>query len=203
MTPGKAALSVVLKADELMIAESQDPILWQNVLISINAGKSMIDASPSVQFKTSSSPGVNGAEDPTEPTDQLAVQLGIDAILVKGACSPALTTPYMHLDAHCWEAMKKAVPSRGTSAFAPIVVPATLLGLWFQKTGLGNPTQAQALEVLRTVNVNDKNPSRAIQNTQWLQRRSGGQIVVNPAEISQAVKLAKCFCTKQWSEWKE
>jgi hypothetical protein len=202
MTNVKAALSVVLKADDVIVAEVQDPVLWQHVLTAINAGKPAINTT-SLTGSVATKPEDNGGPDPADPLGQLALQIGIDANVVRGACSPTLHSPYLHLDAHCWEAMKKAVPSRGTLAIAPIVVAATLLGLWFHKTGLGNPTQAQAQEVLGTVHIVDKNASRAIQNTSWLQGRGGGQIVINPAEISQAVKVAKCFCTKQWSEWKE
>jgi len=99
--------------------------------------------------------------------------------------------------------MKKQLAKRGPFAISPVVAVATLLGLWFHKAGLGNPTQAQAHAVLGTINVTDKNASRSIQNTSWLQGRSGGQIVLNPAEISRAVRLAKCFCLKDWTEWKE
>jgi hypothetical protein len=99
--------------------------------------------------------------------------------------------------------MKKQLGKRGPTAVSAIVAAATLLGLWFQKAELGNPTQAQAQGVLGTINITDKNASRSIQNTSWLQGRSGGQIVLNPAEISRAVRLAKCFCTKDWATWKE
>jgi hypothetical protein len=203
-TAVKAKLSVVLKANELVIAEVEDAILWQDILTAINSGKSNLDSSKAPEEKKIE--GQNGTPDKGKESDhigKLATQLGITTDLVNGGCSPSNSAPYLHLDAHCWEAMKKALPSRGTSAIAPVVVAATLLGLWFQKTGLGNPTQAQAQEVLGTVNVTDKNSSRAIQNTSWLQGRTGGQIVLNPAEISKAIKLAKCFCTKQWAEWKE
>ncbi len=99
--------------------------------------------------------------------------------------------------------MKKQVPERGSLAIPPIVTAATLLTLWFHKAGLGTATQAQAKAVLATINVTDPNASRSIQNTSWLQGRSGGQIILNPAEVSKAVKLAKYFCTKDWTSWKE
>lgn len=204
MTSVKAALTVVLKANEVVVAEVEDAVLWQNVLTAINTGKPALsadleheDATPG--GTTSNSPGTLAD---TSVLAMLAQQLSIEPSLVQGACAPTLEPPYLHLDLHCWEDMRKQVPKRGILAISPIVAAATLLALWFNKAGLGNPTQAQAKLVLGTINVEDPNASRSIQNTTWLQGRSGGQFVLNPAEISKAVKLAKCFCSKDWSSWK-
>jgi hypothetical protein len=205
MTSVKASLVVTLKANDVVVAEVEDPALWQRVLTAINNGKSTLDPSARI-------PGAPGRSDSEEcsavnngsgPLNQFAAQLGIDVAQIQGACAPSTDVPYMHLDLHCWEVMKKQLAKRGPFAISPIVAVATLLGLWFHKTGLGNPTQAQAHAVLETINVTDKNASRSIQNTSWLQGRSGGQIVLNPAEISKAVRLARCFCIKDWTEWKE
>jgi hypothetical protein len=108
----------------------------------------------------------------------------------------------MRLNAHCWEEMKKQLPARGKTAISPIVAAITMLLLWFQKAGLGNATQAQAQAVLATISLSDPNASRSIGNASWLQLRPG-QVVLNPAEISKAVKLTTCFCTKDWTTWKE
>lgn len=208
MAPVKAVLTVILKADDVVVAEIEDGSLWQRVLTAINAGKSDIEADPTLRgtaLGTGSSalyPG-NGRPVEGDAVDLLAQQLGIDAALVRGACSPTAEAPYMHLDLHCWEYMKKQSPKRGPTAVSPIVAASTLLALWFQKAGIGNPTQAQAKQVLAAINVSDPNASRSVRNTSWLHGRSGGQVVLNPAEISKAVKLAKCFCSKDWSSWKE
>ncbi len=211
MTPVKAALSVILKADNVVVAEIEDASLWQRVLTAINSGKSDIEPDPTLkgaaanagQGALDQTKGGNGGGVGSGPVDQLAQQLGIDAALVQGACSPTGDAPYMHLDLHCWEDMKKQLPKRGPTAVSPIVAAATLLALWFQKAGIGNPTQAQAKQVLAVIHLTDPNASRSVQHTSWLQGRPGGQIVLNPAEISKAVKLAKCFCSKDWSPWKE
>ncbi len=207
MTSVKAALTVTLKADEVVVAEIQDPVLWQRILTAINNGKSTlgpseesVDGGGAAAEKGIVGDGSGGG---ASPLDSLAAQLGVEPSFVEGACSPGNESPYMHLDLHCWEEMKKQVPPRGITAISPIIVPATLLGLWFRKAGLGNPTQAQAQAVLATINTSDRNASRAIQNTSWLQGRPGGQIVLNPAEISKAVKLAKCFCSKDWTGWSQ
>ena len=96
--------------------------------------------------------------------------------------------------------MKKRTPSRGPGSISATALAGTLLCLWFQEASIGNPTQAQALEALKTIGVQDKNPSRGIKQAKWLQGRSGGVIVLNPAQISKAFSLAKSFCLKQWSQ---
>jgi len=208
MAPVKAVLTVILKADDVVVAEIEDGSLWQRVLTAINAGKSDIPTDPTPIGATTGA-GLDALHQGTGrpvgggAVDHLAQQLGIDAAVVQGACSPTSEAPYMHLDLHCWENMKKQLPKRGQTSVSPVVAAATLLALWFQKAGIGNPTQAQAKQVLAQINVSDPNASRSIQNTSWLQGRSGGQVLLNPAEISKAVKLAKCFCSKDWSSWKE
>lgn len=205
MTAVKAKLTVILKADEVVVAEVEDPVLWQHALTVIHGGKpeprtnlGVVGAAEKPQ-----KPNGAGAAEGEGPLGIMAEQLGLEPAVLQGACSPQAEAPYMHLDAHCWEEMKQQLPSRGALAVAPIVAATTLLALWFQKASLGNPTQAQAKAVLATINISDPNASRSIQNASWLQSRAGGQVVLNPAEISKAVKLAKCFCSKNWSAWKE
>jgi hypothetical protein len=210
-TPVKATLSVILKANDVVVAEVEDPVLWQRILTAINRGKNDGNLDPDGAgagrdgdgLLTDDVSGNNGERPATGSVDALAKQLGIDAAVVQGACSPTNQEPYLHLDAHCWEVMKRQLPARGPTALSPIVAAATMLALWFNKAGLGNPTQAQAKAVLATINVGDPNASRSIQNATWLQGRAGGQIILNPAEISKAVKLTKSFCSKDWGAWKE
>lgn len=206
MTAVKATLTVILKANDVVVAEVEDPVLWQRVLTVIHGGR----VEPGTDLGAART--ADKLEVPTQdartgggagPLGLMAEQLGLELALLQGACSPQAEAPHMHLDPHCWEEMKRQLPSRGPITVAPIVAATTLLSLWFQKAGLGNPTQAQAKAVLATINITDPNASRSIQNASWLQSRAGGQVVLNPAEISKAVKLAKCFCTKDWSPWKE
>lgn len=211
MTSVKAKLCVILKADEVVVAEVEDASLWQRVLSVINGGKSEVlagdqkDAKQEAGDKDSDPAGErgSGSSKGTDAIDQLAQQLGISTAMLRGACSPTAEAPYLHLDLHCWEEMKKQVPQRGSAAVSPIVAAATLVALWFRAASLGSLTQAQAKQVLGTINLTDPNASRSLKNTSWLQGRPGAQIVLNPAEISKAVKLAKCFCTKDWAAWKE
>jgi hypothetical protein len=207
MTSVKATLTVVLKANDLVVAEVEDAVLWQRILTAIHNGNS--DLQTERLQKGPDNAKVGQGKDQIDqapgssPVDQLASQLGISRALVEGGCSPTTEQPYVVLNAHCWEDMKKQLPERGTLAIAPIVAAATILALWFQKAALGTPTQAQAQAVLATINLRDPNASRSIRNAGWLQPRAGGQFVLNPAEISKSVMLAKCFCSKDWKTWKE
>jgi len=205
MSSVKAALTVTLKANSVVVAEIEDAALWQQVLTAINRGNSVLEALPTPTTSTQLGQpeiGILNNNSDSSALGQFAAQIGVDVAQVQGACSPTSDGVFMHLDSHCWEEMKKQVPQRGILAIAPLGLSATLLALWFQKAGLGSPTQAQSQAVLGTISLRDNNPSRSIQNTVWLQSRAGGQIVLNPAEISRAIKLAKCFCTKDWAPWK-
>lgn len=200
----KANLKVILKASDVLVAESTDPILWQNVLLAINSGVpdlSSVDNQLETRASTSSnSAGVRQAC--SDHLAQFAAQLALDQAQVFEACEPKSEKPFLHLDLHCWEEMKKQLPKSGSASVPLLALPATLLVLWMSRAGLGTATQAQAQAVLDTINTRDRNASRSLRNTSWLKGRPGGQIVVNPAEISRALKVARCFCSKDWSTWK-
>jgi hypothetical protein len=207
--PFKAKLTVTLKANDVTVAEIEDANLWQQILAAMNVGASRLptkfgsagpeDGAAGEAVGTAESVGnING-----KSVARLANSLGIDGAAIEGACSPSGDPPYLQLDVHCWEQMRSQLPKTGATAITPIAASATLLALWFREAGLGNPTQSQAQAVLNMIGVRDQNPSRGIKNSDWLQSRAGGQIVLNPAAISRAILLAKCFCSKSWKEWKE
>jgi hypothetical protein len=205
----KAKLTVTLKANDVIVAEIEDANLWQQIVAAINGGKSRLPsnlgsagpeggAAGETVGTAEGSDNVNG-----KSVARLANRLAVDSAAIEGACSPSGDAPYLHLDVHCWEQMRSQLPKTGATAITPIAASATLLALWFREAGLGNATQSQAQAVLDTIRIRDQNPSRGIKNSDWLQSRAGGQIVLNPAAISKAVLLAKCFCSKSWKEWKE
>jgi hypothetical protein len=194
----KAKLKVVLQAGETVVAEVEDSLLWQRVLDAINkGGGEHFEADPLVQ----QAGGGNGKPKPpvNDAIDKFAQLIGITREQAIGACSPTTDSPYMHLDSRYWEAMKNQTPERGPSAYSPMAVAATLLALWFQCAELGNATQAQAQAVLATIHIRDRNASRGIQRSTWLQPRSGGVVVLNPAQASRAIAIAKAWCTQDWS----
>jgi hypothetical protein len=47
--------------------------------------------------------------------------------------------------------------------------------------------------------MHDRNASRGIQRSAWLHSRPGGAIVLNPAQASRAITIAKYFCSKKWT----
>jgi hypothetical protein len=212
MRSGKATLSIVLMANDLEIARSEDQNLWHRVHGEILTGGSNLSEDWKLDRKNGagSLKTGEGAYSETESSrstaiDQLAQQLGVGREQLEGACSPSTAPPFIHLDVHHWEAMKNQV-GRGKFAIAPVAAAATLLLLWFKKVEavgprLGGVTRAETRAVLSTIQVNDKNPHRSVKHAVWLQMR-GSQILLNPAEISKADKLATCFCTKDWTAWK-
>lgn len=194
----KATLKIILMANETEVAESDDPMLWQKVLGAINGGTiSKLDIEKQTNGNLTQDQNEIDASD--DPIVKFAKTLNVSVPELKGALSPSSEAPYLHLDHHCWEQMKKSTPSRGPGALSPVPVAATLLALWLKEANLDvQPTQALALAVLRTIGVQDRNPGRGITNSDWLQARAGGQIVINAAQYGKAIKIARSFCTKKW-----
>lgn len=198
----KAELRVILKANDVEVAESQDPIIWQRVFAAITGGiASDLPAVVTPVPDGAQPPAPASTRDTSGPVNRLAAAVGIDPALILGSCGPITTAPFVQLDAHAWEAMKKALPQRGTRALAPIQLSATLLGLWFNYANLGTPTLAQAQAVLATINQRDTNAARGLSKADWLQVRPGGSYNVNPAHTSRAIAIAKSYATRDWSTY--
>ncbi len=202
--PAKAKLTIVLKADEKVVAEVENPVLWQRVLGVINAAGDT--ASAVDQMETTDDLPLTGSNNArsTDIADDDAVgrfakSIGAPIDAVKGALAPSMKPPYLHLDRHCWAAMKKNIPLRGPRSISPTGLAGTLLVRWFEEAKIDKkPTQALVAEVLKTANAIDKNPSRSIRNTKWLQSRTAGSFIINPAEIEKANEVVRAFCTKTW-----
>jgi hypothetical protein len=202
----KAKLLVVLKADEVEVAASEDAALWQQILVAITSGRPL--AAPAErpgrgnagQESMGDAPPRRNASG-NDPASRMAAALDIDLNVLIGACAPQADAPFITLDIHRYEAMRKALPARGSKAVPNISLAGTLLGLWFHYANLGHVSQAQAQAVLDPLGQRDNNPGRGIGNTEWLQTRAGGQFSINPAEISKATTIARCFCTKDWTSY--
>jgi hypothetical protein len=196
----KAKLKISLFANDTIVAETEDPALWQKVLLAINCGATDIGplSVPALSTYAGAPPPAPATSNDT--MDKFAKELGISRDELDGACAPTLEPPYLHLDRHCWEAMKKQTPERGPTAYSAIAVSATLLALWFKASGQSAPTLTQAQAVLGTIDLKDQNAARGIERTEWLQSRPGGTIVINPSRVSQAVAIAKSFCSKSWAK---
>jgi hypothetical protein len=210
--PLKASMSVVLKANEVVVAEVDDAILWNAVFAAINNGSSTLlpvvpTGAQALSLDAANPPAIQIQqqiqETPVaEPLNKLAKELGVELDVLIGSCDPTSSEPHLRLDFHCWEQMKKELPMRGPKAIAPIVLAATALCLWARSGGVGPITQGQAQAVLATLGLRDPNASRGIKSAEWLQSRPGGQIVLNPSQVSKAILIASCFCKQDWSAWK-
>lgn len=212
MSQVKAKLSVVLMADSVTVAEVEDPRLWQQVLNVINGDAAIVGAK---QPPLDSNTFRNGGPSPNEPPAsfpagaqgdsklaKFADFLKLDSAIVDGACSPTDTEPYLHLNPHCWEAFKNQVTNFSGKSISPIGMAATLLLCWSHSGGPKTVTQAAIRKVLGTINLTDKNPSRGLKTTSWISMRAGGTVLLNPAEVSKGQLASRCFCRKDWTDWK-
>jgi hypothetical protein len=198
MSP-KAKLTLLLKADETIVAEIEDAVLWHRVLGIINQGDSKdssksagLDPLNSAPLENNASPGAQDA------ISKFSKRLGLSSDVVVGALAPSTEPPYLELNSHNWEAFKKVCPARGPGAVSAIGLAGTALALWLKDARLEVPaTQALATAVLDTISIKDPNASRGIKNSKWLQGRSGGTIIVNPAEISKAQEIVRAYCLKK------
>ena len=192
----KAELKIVLQANNTIVAESSDPILWQKVLASINAPP---ESAPNNSIDNANQINVPDLLSPKGPLDKMAKEIGISIDVLKGACDPSNSTPFIHLDKHHWEAMKKATPLRGPNSISPIILSATMLILWKEKAKLGDATIKEAQEALDTLGLYDKHANRSLSNCEWLQLR-GKNVIINPSQTSKAITFARSYCTKEWKQ---
>lgn len=183
----QAKLTVTLKANDVLVAESEDAGLWQKVLLAITE-------------KTELSITTEKTDEEVPDRSALgeyADELGLDVETVQGACDPSGTAPFIHLDSHCWSDWVSNIPVRGRGSISPVALAATLLVLWFRRAKLGITTQDQAQEVLASINASGSNPARSLHNCEWLQRRNDGKVQLNPAQIKKAVEVARAFCARE------
>jgi len=210
----KASLKIVLKADDVIVAESEDVELWQHVLSQMNQPGS---ASPATDktFRQDSETSRNEQEASLFSTEaeesaaqskrekaitKLAGLLDVEEEVLVGACSPQTESPFIHLDKHHWQELKERLPSRGRNAIPSIVIAASILVLWLDEISDRKPSVDDAQSVLDTIDIRDRNPGRGISNCQWLQERNG-EIVLNPAKTNMAVAVARAYCKGEKPEF--
>jgi hypothetical protein len=193
----KANLKVVLHANDVVVAESEDPSLWQRVLVAMSA--SGTDGSALADLETDKLPPLGAdVEKATggKTLQAFAKELGVDAAEVEGACGPSIDPPFIHLDKHNWEAFKKNTPERGAGAVNSTVLASTLLVLWNEHAKIGDVKLKDVTGVINTINLESKNPTRSVNNCEWLQLRNG-VVKLNAARTSQAIAVAKAYCLKK------
>lgn len=188
----KADLKIILQANEVVVAESDDQQLWQKVLAAINSGSTNV-GKPDAGSDFGSDTGDD--IDSGEPIAKFAKQIGITVDEAIGSCDPSLEAPYIHLDKHHWESLKKNTPKRGPNAVSATALTMTLLVLWKEIAGLEGPTMKEAKDVRETIGADDKSPARSVKNCEWLQERNS-RIRLNPSQTSKAIAVAKAYCQK-------
>ena len=194
-----ATLSTILTVNGVEVAVSNDPVFFQNVLAAFaadRAGGLPVAAAVNPQAppvavvpRTEAGPDIMG---------RFAKELALDTETVWEACSPSTEPPFLKLDEWHWNTFR----DHTTRSIPPIIVPATLLLLWFRNANLGNTvTVAQARAVLASAGgERDKNPGRALNNCRWL-KSNGENIRLAPSLIGEAIAVARAFCSKSPIHW--
>jgi hypothetical protein len=193
----KAQLRVQLLANDVVIAESESSELWQSVLRAIERdrpldedGHGEIGEVAAVKPRESERPANDGLQ-------QLARELRVERAVIEGACAPSAEAPYIHLDKHHWEALRRNTPERGVLAISPVVLAATLLVLWWRCAGKsGVPSVSDVKPVLDTLHLPAFNVNRSLENCRWLQVR-GKSVALNPSRTSSAIAVARAYCLQQ------
>jgi hypothetical protein len=224
----KATLRLVLQANDVVVAESTDPALWSQTLAWITGGEKQTPQAlslasapePALAPAPATAPetpdvvernprttepiatDTAGVDWPGVALEAFATELQLPPPVVKAACDPSTTPPYLHLDVHAWETFKRNTGARGSHAIPQIVLGSALLLLWFRQSGQHTVTVDQAQAVLKTIGLRDKNVGRGLKNCNWLQVRDN-TIRLNPTKFSTALALARAFCSHQAIEERE
>jgi hypothetical protein len=188
----KANLKIILQADDTIVAESEDQILWQKILIAINTGNYQLD-DKSDDEEIVEEKNVYSNKD---LISSFSKYLEIQPEYIKAAFSPISESPYIHIDKHYWESIRKSLPSRGATSIPEVVIAGTILLLWKEFAKLGDTNPKEVTKVLSILGVTAKNPTRSFQNCEWLQLRNN-KLYINPVETSKAKELVKSFSLKK------
>ena len=189
----KAQLRVQLFADSVLVAESDDQLLWRSVFAAIQSGQKEIATVGDVETQLSPEKPQRDAG-PRTPIAMFAAEIGVADDELVGACHPQSVAPYIQLDQRYWEALRNKTGSRGIDAIAPITLAATLLAVWFKHLQItAGPSIQQSQDVLATIGLRDLNAARSLRNAEWLQTRNSA-VQINPARWSHAVRIVKAYC---------
>jgi hypothetical protein len=186
----KPDLIVRLFAGDTLVDESADAALWQRVLAEIRG----LAPAPVARQTAGELPQIGESED--TPIAKLARRVGLATEQVMGSLDPTGESPFIHLNSHDWEALKKNTPLKGPGSVAPSVLAATALVLWQKDCGIGDVTLATVRAVMGTIDLDDPNAARSVGNCDWLQNRAG-RITLNPSRSSAATRLIAAYCRRE------
>jgi hypothetical protein len=192
-----ARLRIVLMADDVVVAESDDSDIWLAALGAIRGVNT--DSVPSLR-KSDLDEWV--PEEDRALIRAFAKDLDIPVQDVLTACHPRAIPPYIFPSKVHWELFKRSTAERGRSAVSNIVLALTLVLLWGEKIHLQPVSLYDANAILQTISVRDEHPARAVKNCPWLVFDPKTQRVhLNANQITRAIAVARAFCLKQAPQW--
>jgi hypothetical protein len=192
-----AKLKIVLMADDVVVAESEDSDIW---LAALGAIRGVHTDSPLSLRKSDLDEWV--PEEDRALIRAFAKELDVPVQDVLTACHPRAIPPYIFPSKVHWELFKRNTAERGRSAVSNMVLALTLVLLWGEKIHLPPIGIYGANAILQTMSVRDEHPARAVKNCPWLKLDpKSGRVDLNVAHISKAIAVARAFCLKQAPQW--
>jgi len=193
----KAQLRLILMADDVVVAETDDAEIWRIAFQAIHGGQ----GSASFDHAQDAALAEWVPENERVAIRSLARDIGVDVRDLLSACHPRSVPPYIFLSRRHWEAFKRNTPERGRTAVSNSVLALTLLALWAEKINIDRITLRDGMAVLRAISARDEHARRAAENCPWLQ--FSGRIEINPDRVSKAIAIAHAFCTMQEPKWED
>jgi hypothetical protein len=188
----KPELVVKLFAGETLVDQSTDVALWQRVLSEIK-GVASAKLGPLKSPENSEEEGGEEGEVADVAIKAFSKSLGVKPEEVVGSLGPTTEAPFIHLNSHDWEALKRNTPIKGPGAVAPSVLAATALVLWQKHRSTGDVTLQAVRATMSTIDLDDPNAARSVANCEWLQTR-GTRLALNPSRSSAAARLLRAYC---------
>lgn len=186
----KPDLIVKLYAGDTVIDQSTDPALWQRILSEIRG----ISAPSPLPSKQDDDLG-GSLQSVSGPVKAFAKGVGVTVEEIVGGLDPTSEAPYVQLNSHDWEALKRNTPHKGPGAVPPAVLAATALVLWQKHGNTPDVTLQTVRATLSSIDLDDPNASRSIGNCDWLQTK-GSRIALNPSRSSAAARLLRAYCQR-------
>jgi hypothetical protein len=188
----KPDLIVKLFAGDTLVDQSTDTGLWQRVLSEI---KGLTPIHPIAASNADTAVGGVG-DDVSAMLRSFAKKIGVTPDEAVGSLDPTSDAPYIRLNSHDWEALKRNTPVKGPGSIAPSVLAATALVLWQKDARFGDVALQTVRATISTIDLDDQNAARSIGNCDWLQYRSG-RITLNPSHASTATRLLRAYCRRE------
>lgn len=193
----KTRLKLILKAGSTVVAESQDPLLWQSALAAITGGtqgeEPLERGGAGATIPASGKPPVGSTPRIASPElRSFCRMVQVPTGAAQAALEPSRKAPFLRLHPDQYASFRMHVPQRGPNAITGTVLAATLLTLWFKFAKLGSPSVYQVKTLLKPLGVEDRNSYRSLKNCSWLTTRDG-HIHLHPIRTADAFRIARAF----------